>query len=110
MNKPARVFSEVDVLETEIRRKGDELERMKRQLANIRGQAPMLRAVEDAVDIPAAVDPDEVIELAELEKRYILRVLASFNGNRTHTARALGIGTNTLWRKLKAWGEPPARS
>ena len=22
---------------------------------------------------------------------------------------ALGIGSNTLWRKLKAWGVPPAR-
>ena len=41
--------------------------------------------------------------LAELEKRYILRLLAQFNGNREKTATALGINKSTLWRKLQAW-------
>ncbi len=53
--------------------------------------------------------PDEVVPMAELEKRYVLSVLEKFHGNRTHTSRALCIGSNTLWRKLKAWGVPPAR-
>jgi DNA-binding NtrC family response regulator len=53
---------------------------------------------------------DEVVPIAELEKRYVLEVLRRFDGNRTHTAKALGIGANTLWRKLKAWGVPPARN
>ncbi len=110
MNRVARVFSETDVLETEIRRKTDELERLKRQLNNTRGDSPVLREVQDADEIPAdVVGSDKVIPLAELERRYVLKVLERFNGNRTHTARALGIGTNTLWRKLKAWGQPPAR-
>ena len=52
---------------------------------------------------------EEVVPLQELERRYVLRVLDRFNGNRSRTAHALKIGTNTLWRKLKAWGEPPAR-
>ena len=52
---------------------------------------------------------DEIIPLDELERRYVLSALERFDGNRTHTARALGIGNNTLWRKLKAWGVPPAR-
>jgi DNA-binding NtrC family response regulator len=52
---------------------------------------------------------DEVIPMADLERRYVLQVLERFGGNRTHTARALGIGANTLWRKLKRWGVPPAR-
>ena len=47
--------------------------------------------------------------MADLERRYILQVLDRFDGNRTHTAKALGIGANTLWRKLKSWGVPPAR-
>jgi DNA-binding NtrC family response regulator len=51
----------------------------------------------------------EVVTMADLEKRYVLTVLERFDGNRTHTAKALGIGANTLWRKLKAWGVPPAR-
>ena len=50
-----------------------------------------------------------IYPLAEVEKEYILTVLADHGGNRTHTAKALGIGANTLWRKLKKWGVPPAR-
>jgi transcriptional regulator with PAS, ATPase and Fis domain len=53
---------------------------------------------------------DQVVPMAELERRYVLEVLERFDGNRTHTAKALGIGANTLWRKLKSWGVPPART
>jgi len=110
MNKVARVFSETDVLETEIRRKADDLDRMKRRLGNLRGDSPALREVPADDELPADVlGGGHVIPLAELERRYVLMVLERFEGNRTHTARALGIGTNTLWRKLKAWGQPPAR-
>jgi DNA-binding NtrC family response regulator len=52
---------------------------------------------------------DQIMPIAELEKRYVLEVLDRYNGNRTKTAKALGIGANTLWRKLKGWGVPPAR-
>ena len=51
----------------------------------------------------------ELRPLAEVEKEYVLFVLNRFDGNRTHAAKALGIGSNTLWRKLKKWGVPPAR-
>ncbi|WP_428262704.1 sigma 54-interacting transcriptional regulator [Haliangium sp.] len=51
----------------------------------------------------------EIVPMADIEKRYVLQVLDRFDGNRTHTAKALGIGANTLWRKLKSWGVPPAR-
>ena len=115
MMTTAHVFSEIDVLETEIRRKADELERLTRQLSSLRGEHPANDVGLDhnghsTVDLPVELESDSVLPLAELERRYILKVLNSFGGNRTHTARALGIGTNTLWRKLKAWGEPPARS
>ncbi len=61
---------------------------------------------------PVAVQPRgrQVQPIADIEKQYILHVLDRFEGNRTHTARALGIGSNTLWRKLKSWGIPPARN
>jgi len=46
--------------------------------------------------------------LAEIEKRHILRVLASTGGNKTRAARILGIDTKTLYNKLKAYGASAA--
>ncbi len=51
----------------------------------------------------------EPLTLAELERRHILATLERLDGNRAASARALGIGENTLWRKLKAYGVPAAR-
>lgn len=42
--------------------------------------------------------------LAEIEKRVILQTLEKYNGNRTQTAEALGIGRRTLIRKLHEYG------
>ena len=39
--------------------------------------------------------------LADLERRYVDRVLARHHGNKTKAARALGIDRTTLWRKLQ---------
>lgn len=52
---------------------------------------------------------DEPLALSEIERRHVLSTLERFQGNRTATARALGIGENTLWRKLKAYGVLAAR-
>jgi Nif-specific regulatory protein len=46
----------------------------------------------------------ELLPLAEVEKRHILRVLDSVKGNRTAAAKVLQIGRNTLGRKLKEYG------
>jgi two-component system response regulator HydG len=43
------------------------------------------------------------LTLSELEKEYILEVLAECGGSRKNTARRLGITTATLWRKLKQY-------
>ncbi len=43
------------------------------------------------------------LTLAELEKEYILEVLAECNSSRKNTASRLGITTATLWRKLKQY-------
>ncbi|MBI4386076.1 MAG: sigma-54-dependent Fis family transcriptional regulator [Elusimicrobia bacterium] len=42
--------------------------------------------------------------LGELEKKHILQVLESCGGNQAEAAKVLGIGRNTLWRKLKSYG------
>ena len=53
----------------------------------------------------APADAAEVLPLAEVERRYILQALASFNGNKTRAARALGVGRKTLYRKLEEYGK-----
>ena len=50
------------------------------------------------------VDPDTpVLPLAEVEELHIRAALHRFDGNRTHTAEALGIGLSTLRRKLASY-------
>ncbi len=48
----------------------------------------------------AADDPSELVTLRELERRYVARVLAVVDGNKTTAARILGIDRKTLYRKL----------
>jgi DNA-binding NtrC family response regulator len=45
-------------------------------------------------------------DLEAVEKRTIIAVLARTAGNMTQTARELGIGRTTLYRKLKKYGLP----
>jgi len=45
-----------------------------------------------------------ILPLAELEKQAILEALQQLNGDKLMTARALGIGKTTLYRKLKEYG------
>ena len=42
-------------------------------------------------------------KLDEVEKNVILRTLEALEGNRTHTAKVLGIGLRTLQRKIKQY-------
>ena len=43
--------------------------------------------------------------LDELEKRYIVKVLNKYNGNREKTATTLNINKSTLWRKLQQYNQ-----
>jgi len=55
--------------------------------------------------VPApAVRAGAVRPLGDVEKEYILAALESNGGNQTHTARQLGIGLATLYRRLKSYG------
>lgn len=51
-----------------------------------------------------ANDDAAVLELAELEKRHILKVLERSGGNKTEAARLLGVAITTLYRKLETYG------
>ena len=61
-------------------------------------------AVAEWADRPSQESVPSGLSLDELEKRYILRTLAECSGNRTRAAAVLGIGRNTLVRKLKRYG------
>jgi len=45
-------------------------------------------------------------ELATVEKNHIQKVFLHTNGNKTETARLLGIGLTTLYRKIDEYKLP----
>ena len=47
---------------------------------------------------------ETMVSLAQVEKLHILRVYRHTNQNKSQAARLLGIGLNTLRRKLKSYG------
>ncbi len=47
--------------------------------------------------------------LAELERRYILKLLQLYNDNREKTSETLDINKSTLWRKLQSYKEDETR-
>ena len=54
---------------------------------------------------PKPVINEEIVQpLREIEKDYILAVLKLNDGNQTRTSKQLGIGSATLYRKLKKYG------
>jgi two-component system response regulator HydG len=48
-------------------------------------------------------DPSELVPLAEVERRYILRVLEAAGGNKKLAAQVLGLDRKTLYRKLEQY-------
>jgi two-component system response regulator HydG len=53
---------------------------------------------------PSASAGVRLCTLAEMEREHVLGVLGACDGSVVEAARVLGIGRNTLWRKLKSWG------
>ncbi len=52
----------------------------------------------------AADDPEQLVPLVEVEKRYIQRVMEAVDGNKRQAARILGLDRTTLYRKLERYG------
>jgi DNA-binding NtrC family response regulator len=64
-----------------------------------------VRSYEAERFVVSANDEMEVMTLMELERRYVERVLALFQGNKSRAAQALGIDRRTLYRKAEKWSE-----
>jgi two-component system response regulator HydG len=89
-----------------------------RELENCMERAVVLARLDEIVpaDLPEKVrayrrepravtsaDPTEVVTIAELEKRHVLRVLSMVGGNKVRAAQVLGLDRKTLYRKLQRW-------
>jgi len=66
------------------------------------GLPEALRATTDLV--PAGPPNLAGMTMADVEKLHIMNTLRLFGGNRERTAKALGIGARTLYRKLREYG------
>jgi two-component system response regulator HydG len=62
-----------------------------------------IRAYKVSHVLVASQDPEELVNLAEVEKRYIARVLGAVGGNKSTAARILGIDRTTLYKKLQQY-------
>lgn len=85
---------------------------MERAVALARGRRVELEDLPEEV-LQAFPTPlaraDSVLSLKQVEKEYILAALELYDGNQTRTAKQLGIGSATLYRKLKSYGMIPDR-
>ena len=63
--------------------------------------------IKDPDDVKFLINYDPSMTLHELEKRYIIKALSHFEGNKTKSAQALGITVKTLYNKLHEYGEFP---
>jgi two-component system NtrC family response regulator len=80
-----------------------------RELKNVMERAVILA---DDTLTPAALPPHfntqnsnpDSLDLQSIEKQHIIKVLAHTRGNKTETARLLGIGLTTLYRKIDEYG------
>ena len=90
-----------------------------RELKNIIGEAVLLEKDKTLTlssakslrhsSIPEGQDGESLVNLAELERHHILKVLELTDGNRTHAARILGIAIKTLRRKLNKFNTKVTR-
>ena len=92
-----------------------------RELENVIERAVALGSgpVIETADLPSSLpsftnetmsDENEILQLAELKRRAILRTLRESKGDKLHASRQLGIGKTTLYRKLKTYDTRPSRT
>ncbi len=69
---------------------------------------PRVRQLQKTVrPSPPGNAPVELLPLAEVERRHIVRVLEAMGGNKRAAAQVLGVDRRTLYRKLERAHAPP---
>ncbi|SHJ43445.1 PAS domain S-box-containing protein [Geosporobacter subterraneus DSM 17957] len=63
-----------------------------------------IAAGQDHKKIPIAPVKESIFTLDQVEHQHILKVIKKYKGNISLTADALGIGRNTLYRKIEKYG------
>lgn len=92
-------------LETACRGRGDDACRLEgRRVADWGERVRPPRERDRSPGGARPLDAASVRPLEEIERDYLLAALAAHDGHRARTARALGIGEATLYRKLKRYG------
>jgi two-component system response regulator HydG len=61
----------------------------------------------DSLPVLAPQESEAIVPLEEVEKATIIRTLNALDGNKSETARQLGITRKTLHKKLKSYGMMP---
>jgi two-component system response regulator HydG len=64
---------------------------------------PKVRDFRRSHVLVASDDPSELVSMAEVERRYVTRVLEAAGGNKNQAARILGWDRKTLYRHLERW-------
>jgi two-component system response regulator HydG len=71
----------------------------------ILARSPSITVQDLSLGLPSPhMGPEGQATLKEIQRRHILSALERHGGNQTRAARELGIGRNTLWRRLKEFG------
>jgi two-component system, NtrC family, response regulator AtoC len=78
-------------------------EHLPADLHGLAGKDILMSPEEPATERPRPKDTDRFPSLAELEKSHIREALESTGGNRTQTAKLLGISRSTLLDKIKRY-------
>lgn len=74
-----------------------------RELITVEDLPEKIRSYRPSHLFLAGDDPRDLISLAELERRYILKVLETVRDSKTEAARILGLDRKTLYRKLEQY-------
>jgi len=84
---------------------------MKHGAALATGKTITAADLPDEIHVHERASNDVVLRpLVEVEREHVLAVLDACHGSQAEAARVLGIGRNTLWRKMRAFALEPTSS